>query len=767
MPKRSPAALSLSTCCLCNAIQNVVEPLESRAYLNGVVFGSPQNISAAAAGISPVFANLDDLNGDGKADLIVANVANGSVPNSVSVMLGNGDGTFGAAQTIPLPTAPLPLAEADLNGDGKLDIVSGNQGSVSVMLNNGDGTFGSATSYNALTNNHAIVIGDFDHDGHMDIASVGDDANPANNVAILWGNGDGTFTAPTFVTVPHLFLSAITTFNTGPLTNLAITDQQDNRVTVLPATGIRLNPFNTPVDYTVGTAPVSIMSADFNGDGKSDLVTANSTNASVSVLTGRGDGTFNTTAITTAVPGVPGTSGPLKVRVSQLDGDSNPDLLLLLGPGASGDAAVLLGNGNGTFHTGTLIATGGATRDAIAAGDLNNDGFTDAVISDQSSVTALRNVTNQDTTPPTGAVDVTQPAPVAGSATYQFTVTYSDNTQIDATTLGNGNLVVTDPFGNTQAATLVSSNLGNAPSVTATYQINVPSGSLSAADNGTYTVTANANSVKDANANALAAGVIGSFLLAVPAPAGNGPNLVAGNITTKIPSVGVAHTHARGVAKLTVTNTGNVAVTRQLILMNLYASPDSQIRGNAPLLAIVNRRISLKPGQHINITFPGFVWPASLNGTYFLVAKIDVNNAVVETNESDNVGISAGKVFSIAPPFVDLKNLGATGIPAALVANKTITIPLTLKNLGNVTASGPLTIRVLASTDTTESGGDLSLATLTPHISIRAGQTKVIKLHFKVPAIATGVYHMIIDAALPADANTGNNVFASAGTFTA
>jgi hypothetical protein len=762
---RSPAALSLSTRRIRKAVQSTIELLESRAYLNGVVFGSPQNISGATAGISPVFVNLDDLNGDGKADLIVANVANGSVPNSVSVMLGNGDGTFGAAQTIAVPSAPLPVAEADLNGDGKLDIVSGNEGTVSVLLNNGNGSFGPPTSYNALTNNHAIAIGDFDHDGHMDIATVGDDANPANNVAILWGNGDGTFSAPTFVTIPHQFLSAITTFNTGPLVNLAITDQQDNRVTVLTPTGSRANPFNTPVDYTVGSAPVSIMSADFNGDGKTDLVTANSSSASVSVLTGRGDGTFNLSAITTAVPGVPGTSGPLKVRVSQLDGDSNPDLLLLLGPGASADAAVLLGNGNGTFHTGTLIATGGAGRDAISAGDLNNDGFTDAVISDQATITVLRNVTNQDTTPPTAAVDVTQPASVLGSATYRFTVTYSDDTQIDATSLGNGNLVVTDPHGNNQAAVLVSSNLGNAPSVTATYQINAPSGSLSAADNGGYTVTANANSVKDANGNALAAGVIGSFQLAVPAPAGNGPNLVASNITANIPSVGVAHTRAKGVAKMTITNSGNVAV-KQTILINLYASPDNQIRGNAPVLRSVNKRISLKPGQHVNITFPGFTWPASLNGNYFLVAKVDVNNVVIETNESDNVGISAGKVFNIAPPFVDLKNLGATGIPATLVANKTVTLSLTLKNLGNVTASGPLTVKVLASTDTIESGGDLALATLTPHVSLKAGQTKVIKLHFKVPAIAAGVYHMIIDAALPGDANTGNNIFATAGTFT-
>src|ERR1700722_15364866 len=99
-----------------------IEGLEGRAYLSGAVFGTPQNLSAAAAGIAPVYATLDNIFSTTHSDLVVANVATGSVPNSVSVLPGNGDGTFGTAHTVSLDFSPLTIMDGVLGTNGKTDI---------------------------------------------------------------------------------------------------------------------------------------------------------------------------------------------------------------------------------------------------------------------------------------------------------------------------------------------------------------------------------------------------------------------------------------------------------------------------------------------------------------------------------------------------------------------------------------------------------------------------------------------------------------------
>lgn len=744
-----------------------VEVLEPRAYLTGVVFGQPHTLSASAAGIAPVFTNLDDVNGDGKADLIVNNQAAGAVPNSVSVLLGNGDGTFGVAQTIALPAAPLPLAESDLRHTGHLDIVTGNHnGAVSVLFNNGTGSFTLNNSYSTgLANAQAIAVGDFNGDGKPDIAVVGDDTNLTNNLVVLINNGDGTFAAPVDYSIPHAHLAAITTFipTAGALPDLAIADQDGGAVTVMLNNGD--GTFRSGADYTVGTAPVSIGSADFNNDSKPDLVVANSGSGSVSILLGNGDGTFQS-AINTAVPGVPAGGGPLKVRVANMNNDGRPDLLMLLSSGSSADAAVMLGNGDGTFHTGTLIQTGGAQRAAIAAGDLNGDGLTDVVLADPTQVATLLNITNQDTSAPTATVDITQPAPTPGSATLLFSVTYSDAFQIDASTLQTGNVTVTDPHGNAQTGMLVSMNLGNAQNVTATYQINAPSGSLSQADDGVYTVFATPNTalaVKNANGIALPGGTIGTFDLQVPIP-GNGPNLTAGAIQAKLPAAVVGGTRAKGGTRLTVTNTGN-ATASGTIVINLYASPiHGGIPGNAPLLASVSKKIKIKPGKRVVISFPKFNWPSGVNGSYFLVANVNATDSIQETNFSDNISSSATST-RIAPPFVDIANLWNGSVPATLVPGKRVSLNVGLKENGNIPAKGTATINVFASPDATAADGTM-IASVPIRVNIAPGKTATAHVRFTAPSsLAHGSYHLIVVVSFHGDNNPGNDTVASGGTF--
>src|SRR5207248_5207969 len=141
-----------------------------------------------------------DLNGDGKLDLAVTNYGSfwafGSMPdNTVTILLGNGDGTFTAAAGSPVSvgTDPTAVVVADFNGDGKLDlaVVNGSDQTVSILLGRGDGTF-TVVSAAPAANAFALATGDFNQDGNLDLA-VSNSGTAA--ITILLGNGDGTFTA--------------------------------------------------------------------------------------------------------------------------------------------------------------------------------------------------------------------------------------------------------------------------------------------------------------------------------------------------------------------------------------------------------------------------------------------------------------------------------------------------------------------------------------------------------------------------------------------
>ena len=750
-------------------LRTAVEMLEARAYLTGVVLGPPQNLSAPAAGIAPVFVNLDDINGDGKADLIAASAQSGPVGNSIGILPGKGDGTFGATTTVALDFAPLPIADAILTSNGKMDVVAGSASSptLGVILQASDNSFpAAATDYAAtgLANTHAVAVADFNGDGKLDIATVSDDDTQSAgvpNFAVFLNNGAGGFTLGQTLSITHVNLSAITAFTVGGHTDLAVCNQTAGSITLLVGDGA--GGFTQTNSYPVGSSPVSIVSSDFNGDGKADLAVANSTSANVSVLLGNGNDTFQS-AVNTAVTNTSATGGPLKVRVSNLNNDGTPDLLALLGPGSSADAELLLGNADGTFHFGTSVITNGNQRIAVAAGDMDADGLTDLEIADPLQTTSLLNVTNQDHTPPTAAVDLTQPIPAPGSSTIAFTVTFSDNTQIDATTLRNANLRVTDPNGVDRAVTLAQANYPNGPTVTATYRVAAPSGALSAADNGTYTVVATSNAgqaVKDANGNPVAGGPIGTFTVFVP-PSASGPNLVAGAVSAKLPTSVVGGAKG-GNAKVPVANKGSAAATGTIVVQ-LYASKSSTaVLGDSTLLATVNKKINLGVNKKITITFPKFNWPSGVNGDYFLVAVVNSTNAVVETSYADNLG-ATGKAVTVAPPFIDPENIWNGKFPKIKPGAK-VHLSIQVKNNGNVTAKGTATVLVYVSPDANILDG-AQVASVPAKVSIAPGKKATTGATFTVPNLAAGTYHLITVVNVPNDTITGNNVVASVATFT-
>jgi hypothetical protein len=133
-----------------------------------------------------------DLNGDGNLDLVTANAG----ADSVSVLLGKGDGKFGPHTDFPTGAGPNSVAAGDLNGDGKLDLVTANFNSdnhradqVSVLIGNGDGTFQPQVGYGATNSPTSVAIGDFNGDHKEDVLVT---SGFAHQVSLLRGNGDGT-----------------------------------------------------------------------------------------------------------------------------------------------------------------------------------------------------------------------------------------------------------------------------------------------------------------------------------------------------------------------------------------------------------------------------------------------------------------------------------------------------------------------------------------------------------------------------------------------
>lgn len=271
--------------------------------------------------VSVVAANFHDLSSSSEVDLAVANQDD----DTISIFQGNGDGTFRAPTTISLPPGfrPSSLAAADLNGDGHIDLAVADSGNntVSVLLGNGDGTFRQRTDYSTGSDPVYVALGDFNNDGAEDIAV----ANEAGNSISIYYNQENDSGAPlgTFVAGTTRDFSAgngpaciaVADYDLDGTEDLAVSDFADNAVTVLLNNGDES--FTALSELPVGNGPVSITSADFNDDGRPDLATADSASAEVTVilnsasLLGSGTGTPNS-----IFPGVQYFDVGLKVKVT-------------------------------------------------------------------------------------------------------------------------------------------------------------------------------------------------------------------------------------------------------------------------------------------------------------------------------------------------------------------------------------------------------------------------------------------------------------------
>jgi len=350
-----------------------------------VAFASP---TALLSGPGPRAVARGDFNRDGRVDLAVANTSG----SGVSVLLGNGEGTFQTAVPYPvLGSSPLAIAVADLNRDGIADLVSANNGSStgSILLGVGDGTFQGATTVSAGSGPTGVVVGDFNRDGKPDLAFS---CYNSYTVAVLLGYGDGTFQgAYSFGVAGATTGLAAGDFNGDGILDLVSANYGSNNVSVLRGNGD--GSFAGAVNYSVGNAPFSVSAGDYDGDGKPDLFTANYGSNSVSVLKGKADGTFN------AAFSYGTGSSPRVVLPWDFDRDGRLDLAVTY---SGGGVTALRGYENGTF-TPASFPTGTDPWGLVAA-DFDGDGKPDLAAASAGSGTVSL-LLNTGVLEPAGAFD--------------------------------------------------------------------------------------------------------------------------------------------------------------------------------------------------------------------------------------------------------------------------------------------------------------------------------------------------------------------------
>jgi len=604
-----------------------------------------------------------DFNGDGIPDLAVANYSG----NTLSILLGNGDGTFTPAANSPIAVTfdPQSIVVGDFNGDGKADLAMENSfynGVVTVLLGNGDGTFTPAANSPILVGGPSetsgtLAVGDFNGDGIPDliVANMENVISDPGAMTVLLGNGDGTFTktANSPVTVGSAPISiSVGDFNGDGMPDLAIVNFAGNNVTILLSNGngTFTQAANSPI--AVGGSPWSVTVGDLNRDGILDLAVANSNYTSgvpgtVTILLGNGNGTFTPALNSPVAVGY----DPHFVVVGDFNGDGKADLAVANNPDYT--VTILQGNGDGTFTPAMNSPVRvGDFPESIAVADFNGNGISDLAVTnwDNTANMLLSQLTQTATATATGISPL-------GTGTHQVEASYPGNSNY-APSISSTTGLTAQQGKPTVNATPASASITTAQSLTVTVAVSdgignptptgsvtLTSGSYSSAatslSNGSATISLPAGSLTTGtdtltvsytgDANYIAATGSASIMVTIPVTptfsvSGTAVTLAPGATTANISTVTVTPVGAfTGGVVLTASITSSPAGAIDPPTFSFGSSSPVTITGNSAGAATLT--ITTTPATSSALTYPmhrGVPWYAASGTTLACVLLLGI-----------------------------------------------------------------------------------------------------------------------------------------------
>lgn len=329
--------------------------------------------SSYPTGVSPTNVAVADFNNDSKPDLAVTN----QVSNDVSVLLGNGDGTFANQMLFSAGAAPYAIVAGKFNADDNFDLAVANSSSnnVSILLGNGSGSFSAPVNFFAGANPISIASGDFNNDSKADLVVANFGGFFSGSVSVLIGTGTGTFTNGTSVrTRTQPSFVAVSNFNGDAFQDLIIANFGSNSVSTFFGNGT--GTFQLQQNITTGAGPVSVEVADLGSDGIADIAVANYNADTITFCTGTASGGFVSCSSNTSAGG----NNPISVTSADFVGSGTRNIATAL-------------SGSNVVGVLTSIVTVGDNPNAVRSADFNGDGKADIVSVNFSSndVSILRN----------------------------------------------------------------------------------------------------------------------------------------------------------------------------------------------------------------------------------------------------------------------------------------------------------------------------------------------------------------------------------------